>query len=112
MYHLKFIAFNGISFTRAENLDRSEVREMVAGRLRRARLLGKEVNVVEKGREWEIMWPDSGVGDDEGWLKIIHETFECRECGQKWDTKDRRNYCCSLQELEDMEREDAAYQQQ
>lgn len=95
MISLKFSAHNGLSHTVIEpTVEREDVRQEAADRIRRARKRGMEVSVIEPGKEWEMQYEGSGVGDQEGLLYIVHYTFPCRECGNKCETEDAARQCC------------------
>lgn len=100
VHSLRFSAYNGMSYTAVEpTTEVEDVRREAAARLRRARKAGKIVTTLETGREWEMAFDGSGVGDGEGILSIKHILFECDECGHAHETKDDAHQCC--QEIEE-----------
>jgi hypothetical protein len=76
--------------------DNAEARQDIARRLRSARQR-YDVTTLTPGEEWEILEPEDSqmVPDACGTLTLRRQTFECRECGSKHDTKEEAYACCT-----------------
>lgn len=120
IFEMYFQAYNGMGYSIADELTLSEVLLKLDGYLIRAEGQGREVvgSSVSRGGEVtiEISYPDSGVGDDEGYLIVRPDPrfAKCESCGDYVRRSEigRDNFgfdsceSCRIRDAEDEERFD------
>jgi hypothetical protein len=96
MFRVQHYAYCGLADVPACHDERAEARKYTAERLRRYRRRFHVVTL-ERGSRWEICEPDNCtmVPDACGTLRLIHQTFDCRECGTDHETHEHALHCCA-----------------
>lgn len=99
MFRVKFIAYCGM-VTRNEQCETDQQARFVAARILKHRRRKYGCTTLEKGKSWEVLEPDDCmmVPDACGVLHIIHDQFECRECGAFHETREEAQVCCTGEE--------------
>ena len=88
MYHVQHHAYCGMSGIPDTFEDSTDARKAVARELRTYRRSFK-IATLERGASWEILEPEdcAMVPDTCGTLSLVHQTFECPECGYACETR-------------------------
>lgn len=96
MWRVKFTAYSGMSTISEIYDDEQEARERIVEIIKRRRKR-YAVTTITNGEEWEVLEPEdcSLIPDACGSLRLIHLTYDCRECGQRHETNAEAAYCCS-----------------
>lgn len=96
MFALTLHAYCGMAIP-IEDGDRADVRQAAAQQIRMCRAERRQVNIIQRGRQWELEEPDNAtmIPDDAGILSLSDCRAECSECGDKLDDTDLRQMSAS-----------------